>query len=84
MRFAFLLLLAGCTPAVQVNHEVPQLDKAGEAIKKIVVAGCQPTKYAMKPIPQDVEINIKGDKVEANDGGVELLREYVTARKLLR
>jgi hypothetical protein len=84
IMLAVFLLLAGCTPAVQVNHEVPQLDRAGEVIKKLVVEGCKPTKYAAKPIPQDVEISIKGDKVKANDGGVELLREFVTMKKLLK
>lgn len=83
MRFAFLLLLAGCTQHT-VKHEVPQLDNVGEAIKKIVVQDCKPTKYAMKPIPQDVEIDIKGSVVRANDGGIELLREYVYARKILK
>ena len=77
--FALSALLVSC-----VRHEVPQLDNVGEAIKKIVVQDCKPTKYAMKPIPQDVEIDIKGDKVRANDGGIELLREYVYVRKLLK
>lgn len=81
LRFAFLLLLSGC-----VEHRVtaPQLDNVGEAIKKIVVEDCKPVKYAAKPIPQDVEITIKGDKVKANDGGIELLREFVTMKKLLK
>ena len=84
MRYLLLLLLAGCTPAVQVNHEVPQLDKAGEAIQKLVVEGCKQPKYHMKPIPQNVEIDIKGDKVKANDGGIQMLREYVYVKGLLK
>lgn len=86
MRFAFLLLLAGCTQH-EVKVSAPQLD---QVIKKIVVQDCAPAanagapKYAMKPIPQDVEIDIKGNVVRANDGGIELLREYVYVRKLLK
>lgn len=79
--FALSCVLVSC-----VRHEVtaPQLDSVGAAIKKIVVEDCKPTKYAMKPIPQDVEISIKGDVVKANDGGILLLKEYVAARKLLK
>lgn len=83
MRFAFLLLLTGCTQH-EVKVSAPQLDNVGEAIKKIVVQDCKPTRYPMKPIPQDVEIDIKGNVVKANDGGIELLREYVAARRLLK
>lgn len=79
--FTFSCVLVSC-----VRHEVtaPQLDAVGEAVKKIVVEDCKPTKYTAKPIPQDVEISIKGDKVKANDGGIELLREFVTMKKLLK
>ena len=78
------IALPACTPTATVQHTAPQLDAVGEAVKKIVVEDCKPTKYTMKPIPQDVEIDIKGNAVKANDGGIELLREYVTARKLLK
>ena len=78
--FALSWVLAACTQH-EVKVSAPQLD---QVIKKIVVQDCKPTKYAMKPIPQDVEIDIKGDKVKANDGGIELLREYVAARKILK
>lgn len=85
MRSALLLsvVLAGCTQH-EVKVTAPQLDSVGEAVKKIVVQDCKPTKYAMKPIPLDVEILIKGDRVKANDGGILLLKEYVAARKLLK
>lgn len=81
LALLFLLSVAGC-----VRHELtaPQLDVVSDAIKKVVVEDCKPVKYAAKPIPQDVEITIKGDKVKANDGGVELLREFVTMKKLLK
>lgn len=81
-----ILFTLSCVLVSCVRHEVtaPQLDNVGEAVKKIVVQDCKPTKYAMKPIPQDVEIDIKGDKVKANDGGIELLKEYVYARKILK
>lgn len=79
------LLLSGCTPTVTVDHEVPQLDALSQGVKKLVVENCKPRPtLAMPAIPQDVEISIKGDVVKANDGGIELLREYVKARKILK
>lgn len=86
---AFLLLilaaLAGCTPTI--NHEVPQLDRAGEAIKKIVVEGCKPTPRVtldMPPLPDKASIRIDGTTLHADDGGIALLRSYVKARELLK
>jgi hypothetical protein len=38
----------------------------------------------MPAIPQDVSIEIHGDKVTADEGGKVLLRGYVRARELLR
>ena len=65
----FFILLTGC-----VKHEVraPQIDEAISAITK----QCP----ELPPIPQDVVIDIKGDKVTANTGGELLLRSYVRAR----
>ena len=74
------VFLIGCTQH-EVKVSAPQLD---QVIKKIVVQDCKPTRYPMKPIPQDVEIDIKGNVVRANDGGIELLREYVAARRILK
>lgn len=39
---------------------------------------------AMPPVPDDVVLDISGDKVNANQGGEVILRGYVHARSLLR
>lgn len=79
-----LVFLSACTPAVQVNHEVPQLNGISEAVKKIVVQDCTRPTLAMPPIPQDVVLDIKGDKITANEGGDLLLRYYSQSRQLLK
>lgn len=38
----------------------------------------------LPPVPQDVVIDIKGDKITANPGGETLLRGYVACRSLSR
>jgi hypothetical protein len=38
----------------------------------------------LPPIPDDVQISIKGKAVSANDGGSLLLRSYVVARDALK
>lgn len=75
-----LVFLSGCS----VKHTVPQLDTATDAIRKIVVAGCEKPTLAMPPIPQDVVLDIKGDKTTANEGGELLIRYYSRARQLLK
>lgn len=82
--FALAWFLSGCTPTATVQHEVPQLDRLGEAVKKIVVQDCRRPTLAMPPIPQDVVLDIKGDRITANAGGELLLRYYSRARQLLK
>ena len=80
-----LSAVLGCAPTV--NHEVPQLDRAGEAIKKIVVEGCKPTPRVtldMPPLPDKASITIDGTTLHADDGGIAILRSYVKARELLK
>jgi hypothetical protein len=88
MKYGFvLLLLAGCTPAVQVNHEVPQLDALSQGVKRLVVENCKPKPrptLAMPAIPQDVVIDIHGDKIVVNEGGRIVLENFVKARELLK
>jgi hypothetical protein len=79
-----LVFLPACTPTVTVDHELPQLDRIGQAVQKIVVQDCAKPVLAMPPIPQDVVLDIKGDKVTANDGGELVLRYYSRARQLLK
>ena len=78
-----LVFLSACTPTVK--HEVPQLDSAANAIKKIVIAGCQKPTLAMPPIPDNCIIDIRGDSMTASSKECEsLIRHYVAARRLLK
>lgn len=84
-RLAILSLcfLSACTPTVK--HEVPQLDRLCEAVKKIVLEGCQKPTLAMPPIPNDCVIDIRGDSMTASSPECEsLIRHYVAARQLLK
>ena len=53
-----LVFLSGCTPTATVQHEVPQLDRLGDAVKKIVVQDCRRPTLAMPPIPQECHITV--------------------------
>ena len=78
-----LVFLSACTPTV--NHEVPQLDRIGQAVQKIVVQDCQKPVLAMPPIPQECVIDIRGDSMTASSKACEdLVRFYVRARQLLK
>lgn len=77
----FALLLTGC--GTTVKHEVPQLDPISDAVKKIVVKDCEKPQLKMRPIAADVVIDIQGDKVTANPGGIALLQDYVKAQRVL-
>lgn len=69
--FVVALVVTGCAPVqVAPNLKFPE----AKACPKLV----------MPPIPDDVLLDIKGDKVTANSGGDLLLRGYVRARSLLR
>lgn len=72
-----LLLLSGCA----VKHDVPAADRALDMADRFVKP-CP--KLDLPPVPQDVVLNIQGDKVTANAGGEILLRGYAQARQLLR
>jgi hypothetical protein len=80
-----LVFLPACTPTVTVDHEVPQLDRLGDAVKKIVVQDCAKPTLAMPPIPQECVIDIRGDSMTASGKDCEdLVRFYVAARRLLK
>ena len=76
------LLLTGCETTVK--HEVPQLNPISDAVKKIVVKDCEKPTLKMRPIATDVVIDIQGDKVTANPGGIALLQDYVKAQRILK
>jgi hypothetical protein len=80
-----LCFLSACTPTVTVDHEVPQLDRLGDAVKKIVVQDCAKPTLAMPPIPQECVIDIRGDSMTASSKDCEdLVRFYAAARRLLK
>lgn len=70
--FVAMLVLSGCT----VTHETPSADRAIKLAERWV--DCPAIK--LPPIPQDVVIDIKGNKVTANEGGETILKGYVACR----
>ncbi len=69
--FFFLFASYGCSPKladISLNAQKSQ--------------SCP--RLAMPPVPEDVVLDIKGDKITANAGGEVMLRGYVRARELLR
>jgi hypothetical protein len=85
-----LIFLSACTPTVQVDHEVPQLDRlahsAETAIHKLAAAPpAQCPTLAMPPIPQECVIDIRANTMTASSKDCEsLVRYYVAARRLLK
>jgi hypothetical protein len=80
-----LVFLPACTPTATVNHELPQLDRIGQAVQKIVVQDCAKPTLAMPPIPENCVIDIRGDSMTASSPECEsLIRHYVAARRLLK
>lgn len=73
--FGLLLSLAGCTGV--------KVDKLVDIPADISPQKSCP-KLAMPPVPEDLVLDISGDKITANAGGEELLRYYSRARQLLR
>ena len=68
--------IQGCT----ITHETPSAERA----IKLAESWTACKKLDLPPIPQDVVIDIKGDKVTANQGGEQLLRGYVQCRSAYR
>lgn len=68
--------------APQLDHAINIADKITDQIKALpaqAAPACPPIRLA--EIPEDVVVDIKGDKVSTNEGGLLLLREYVKARE---
>lgn len=78
-----LCFLPACTPAVQVNHEIPLADKIVDKIAALAPPVTCRT-LDLPPVPEDVVLDIKGDKITANAGGETVLRGYVACRSLYR
>ena len=74
-----LLILIGCAPVqVAPNLRLPDISTDKNPAKEC-------PKLVMPPVSDDVELDIKGDKiVKLNAGGDVLLRGYARARTLLK
>ena len=79
---ALVFLSVGCT-----QHK---LDVSSSSVDKIVdrITELEPPvqcrKLELPPVPEDVKLDISGDKIKANSGGEQLLRGYVACRSLYR
>ena len=69
--FAALAAIPGCTNKVADISIAPSQAKPCPSLQ-------------MPPVPDDVVLDIRGDKVITNEGGDVILRGYVQARSLLR
>lgn len=68
---ACILILSGCVSApVAPNLKIPEN------------IGCP--KLDIPPLPQEVNLQIHGDKVESDAGGERVLRSYVACRAALK
>jgi len=80
--FLALAFLSGCT-----QHKV---DVSSSSVDKVVdrIAALQPPikcrRLVLAPVPEDVKLDIFGDKIEANAGGEQVLRGYVACRSLYK
>lgn len=77
-----LVFLSACT-----QHKV---DVSSSSVDKIVdkmadlKSPVQCRKLVLPPVPEDVLLDIKADKITANAGGEQVLRGYVACRSLYR
>lgn len=75
MCLAIAFFTQGC-----VNTKVDKL--VDISMDKSPAQSCP--KLVMPPVPNDVVLDIRGDKVISNEGGDTILRGYVRARQLLQ
>jgi hypothetical protein len=76
-----LVFLSACVPTVK--HEIPIADKIVDKIAALPPP-VQCRRLELPPVPADVVLDIKADKITANDGGETVLRGYVACRSLYR
>jgi hypothetical protein len=74
-----LVFLSACT----VQHEIPIADKIVDKIAALTPP-VQCRRLELPPVPADVVLDIKGDKITANAGGETVLRGYVACRSLYK
>lgn len=74
-----LVLFSACT----VKHEVPIADKIVDKISALPPpVTCR--KLDLLPVPDQVNLKIDGDKIDADAGGNTVLRGYVACRSLYK
>ena len=78
-----LVFLSGCTPTVKHDVSSSSVDKVVDRIAALDKP-VQCRKILLPPVPDDVVLDIKGDKITANAGGEQLLRGYVACRSVYR
>ena len=74
-----LVFLSACTPTATINHEVPIADKLLDKVSQLKPPVTCRT-LDLPPVPEDVKLDIFGDKITTNAGGEQLLRGYVACR----
>lgn len=77
-----LVFLSGCT-----QHKVDVSSSSVDRVVDRIAALDKPVqcrKILLPPVPDDVVLDIKGDKITANAGGEQLLRGYVACRSIYR
>lgn len=84
-----LTIIAGCTilyGCVQVGpKDIPVNNCPKLSVPECPKAECPKSiSIELPPLEQQVNIKIDGDKVEVDQGGEKLIRNYVYARELLR
>jgi len=78
-----LVFLPACTPTVEHQVTVPLADKIVDKIAALPhPVTCR--QLDLPPVPDDVVLDIKGDKITANAGGEVVLRGFVACRSLYR
>lgn len=78
-----LVFLSGCTPTVKHDVSSSSVDRVVDRIAALDKP-VQCRKIVLPPVPEDVELDIFGDKIDANAGGQQLLRGYVACRSIYR
>ena len=77
-----LVFLSGCTQH-KVDVTSSSVDRVVDRISSLPKP-VQCRKILLPPVPDDVVLDIKGDKITANSGGEQLLRGYVACRSIYR
>lgn len=76
-----LVFLPACTPTVEHQVTVPLADKIVDKIAALPPpVTCR--KLDLPPVPDQVNLKIDGNKIDADEGGSTVLRGYVACKRL--